>query len=192
MQFFFLLEYIKGKLPVDQYSLVRIADPNCKEIGDAPSAIEVSSWWTNLDMSPKFIQEFKKSQKIRKNSPLNQQQSAACEHAFVAHLVDLYKDHATSEQYHSELKTDMNMELLPSHHFSTNSAYLALSAIAFNVLRVMGDIAIVADSSLQHHKTKRTKRMPRNGHREILPHYRAVRASRSQANFVCRQVRNGF
>ena len=81
-------ELIKGKLPVDQYSLVKIANPNCKEIGDAPSAIEVSSWWTNLDMSPKFIEDFKKSQKIRKNSSLNQQQSAACEHAFVAHLVE--------------------------------------------------------------------------------------------------------
>ena len=35
-------------------------------------------------------------------------------------VIDLYKDHATHEQFHSEFKTDMDLERLPSGKFDTN------------------------------------------------------------------------
>lgn len=35
-----------------------------------------------------------------------------------------YHDHGTSEQFHSELKTDMNIEKLPSGKFATNALIL--------------------------------------------------------------------
>lgn len=34
-------------------------------------------------------------------------------------VIELYHQHATMEQYHSELKTDMGMERLPSGKFAT-------------------------------------------------------------------------
>ena len=71
----------------------------------------------------------------------------------------LYRKHATSEQYHSELKTDMDMELLPSKYFATNKLFLQLSALSFNMLRRIGDEAIRIDERLQHHKTVRTERI---------------------------------
>jgi hypothetical protein len=53
-------------------------------------------------------------------------------------IVDLYHAHGTSEQFHSELKSDMDVERLPSGKFLTNSLVLKSAMIAFNVLRKMG------------------------------------------------------
>ena len=54
-------------------------------------------------------------------------------------VVELYHLHGTMEQYHSELKTDMGMEHLPSGKFATNRLVHELSMIAYNMLRVLGD-----------------------------------------------------
>ena len=56
-------------------------------------------------------------------------------------VVRLYHDHATCEQFHSELKTDMDVERLPSGDYKTNSLILSLSTLAFNVLRRIGQTA---------------------------------------------------
>jgi len=56
--------------------------------------------------------------------------------------VELYHDHGTSEQFHSELKSDMGMELLPSGSMKTNSLVLGLATIAFNCLRIIGQKAL--------------------------------------------------
>lgn len=50
----------------------------------------------------------------------------------------LYKDHGTSEQFHSEFKTDMDMERFPSGKFATNALVLTLGMLAFNILRAIG------------------------------------------------------
>lgn len=56
----------------------------------------------------------------------------------VRECVELYHDHGTSEQFHSELKSDMGIELLPSGKMKTNSLFLGLAALAFNCLRMIG------------------------------------------------------
>ena len=71
---------------------------------------------------------------------------------YIIECVNIYRDHATCEQFHSEEKTDMNMELLPSKYFKTNAFILQLSVLAFNVLRILGNLALINDSSFQHHK----------------------------------------
>ena len=53
-------------------------------------------------------------------------------------VIELYHQHGTSEQFHSELKTDMNVERLPSGKFATNATFLQLTMLAFNTLRMMG------------------------------------------------------
>lgn len=57
-------------------------------------------------------------------------------------IVDLYKDHGTCEQFHSELKTDMDVERLPSGKFETNRLILSMAMIAFNILRLIGQETI--------------------------------------------------
>jgi len=53
-------------------------------------------------------------------------------------VIKLYHDHATSEQFHSELKTDMDLERLPSGKFATNALILLLGMFAYNALRLIG------------------------------------------------------
>ena len=43
-----------------------------------------------------------------------------------AEVIELYADHGTHEQFHSEFKTDLDLERLPSGKFDTN--VLVLSA----------------------------------------------------------------
>lgn len=56
--------------------------------------------------------------------------------------VRLYHDHGTSEQFHSEYKTDVGIERLASGKFKTNALLTQLGMIAFNVLRLMGQAAL--------------------------------------------------
>jgi hypothetical protein len=61
-------------------------------------------------------------------------------------VILLYRDHGTSEQFHSELKSDMDLERLPSEHFSTNSAILILALMAYNLLRLCGQESLREDN----------------------------------------------
>jgi hypothetical protein len=53
-------------------------------------------------------------------------------------LIDLCHAHGDSEQFHSELKSDMNFERLPSGKFETNALSLELGMTAYNILRMIG------------------------------------------------------
>lgn len=55
---------------------------------------------------------------------------------------ELYHKHGTSEQYHSEFKSDLNMERLPSGKFSSNYGYMLFGMLAFNLLRVTGKVLL--------------------------------------------------
>ncbi len=48
-----------------------------------------------------------------------------------------YPDHGTMEPYHSEVKTDMDLERLPSGKFATNRLVLHLACLTYNLLRVI-------------------------------------------------------
>lgn len=56
----------------------------------------------------------------------------------VHEIEELYHQHGTSEQFHSELKTDLNLERLPSGKFKTNALILELGLLAFDILRLVG------------------------------------------------------
>ena len=50
-------------------------------------------------------------------------------------LARLYEDHGTSEQFHAELKGELDLERLPSGKFKTNELVFQLGCLAFNLLR---------------------------------------------------------
>jgi hypothetical protein len=62
-------------------------------------------------------------------------------------VINLYHDHGTSEQFHSELKSDMGVERLPSGKMAVNAIVLTMAMFAFNTLRFMGQTAL-ANSNL--------------------------------------------
>jgi len=53
-------------------------------------------------------------------------------------VISLYCDHATSEQFHSELKHDLGVERLPSGKMAVNKILLAVAMNAYNALRLLG------------------------------------------------------
>jgi hypothetical protein len=69
----------------------------------------------------------------------------------------LYKDHATHEQFHSEFKTDMDLERLPSGKFDTNYLVCAMAAVAMNILRLMGQNALLSKDAPVRHSAKRRR-----------------------------------
>nr|MBC8360142.1 transposase [Candidatus Desulfatibia profunda] len=58
----------------------------------------------------------------------------------------LYQDHGTSEQFHSEIKTDMDLERLPSKFFESNAVILLLGMLAYNLLRLCGQESLREDN----------------------------------------------
>ena len=72
-------------------------------------------------------------------------------------IVDFYKDHGTCEQFHSELKTDMDIERLPSGKFETNKLILSMSMVAFNILRLIGQEVINSGHTNRKRKVARLR-----------------------------------
>ena len=73
-------------------------------------------------------------------------------------VINLYHDHGTSEQFHSELKTDMDFERFPSGKKSVNAILLHIAMVAFNTLRYIGQTAMGFSSDLPYkHKGKRKR-----------------------------------
>ncbi len=63
-------------------------------------------------------------------------------------VIELYHQHGTSEQFHSELKSDMDLERLPSGKFATNALMLSLGLVAYNLLRLCGQTALAENEDL--------------------------------------------
>jgi len=70
-------------------------------------------------------------------------------------VIELYHQHGTSEQFHSEIKSDMDLERLPSGKFATNALVLSLGQVAYNVLRLCGQTSLG-----QNNRLPAEKRMP--------------------------------
>ena len=77
----------------------------------------------------------------------------------VATVVGLYRAHGTSEQFHSELKTDLGLERLPSGKFQTNELVLLLGMMAYNLLRLIGQECLQeSDAPLRKEVSRRRVR----------------------------------
>jgi hypothetical protein len=59
-------------------------------------------------------------------------------------VLKIYRDRGTSEQYHAEFKSEMDMERLPSGKFQVNSAFLLLGMLVYNMLKVIGQDLVIA------------------------------------------------
>jgi hypothetical protein len=91
--------------------------------------IEIEGWWTSLDSTEYDDQT----------------------------IIALYRDHGTSEQFHSEFKTDLDIERLPSGKFDTNDLIMTMAALSYNILRWIGLISLTGDISPVRHRAKRRR-----------------------------------
>ena len=74
-----------------------------------------------------------------------------------SNIIQLYADHGTSEQFHSEFKTDMDIERLPSGKFATNALVLGTSVLAYNILRWIGQNGLLGSKAPKRNKVKRRR-----------------------------------
>lgn len=72
-------------------------------------------------------------------------------------IIALYHAHGECEQYHSEVKSDMDLERLPSGKFETNALILELGMIAYNILRMIGQGTIGGRAPRQKREVKRRR-----------------------------------
>lgn len=72
-------------------------------------------------------------------------------------IIALYADHATHEQFHSEFKSDLDLERLPSGKFDTNVLVLSLAAVAYNILRLVSQQALLRPDAPLRHPAKRRR-----------------------------------
>jgi len=72
-------------------------------------------------------------------------------------IIELYKGHAICEQYHAEIKTDMDLERLPSGKFATNQLVMACGSLVYNILRFIGQVALVDAKGIIRHEAKRRR-----------------------------------
>ena len=72
-------------------------------------------------------------------------------------VIELYKHHGTHEQFHSEIKTDLDLERLPSGKFDTNDAIVHLASFAYNCLRLLGQLGLTGEIAPIRHPAKRRR-----------------------------------
>lgn len=144
-----------------QRLVLRIIRRTCDAVGQllllGPD-YELEGWWTTLEE----------------------------EHYSDDDIIALYEDHATSEQFHSEFKTDLDLERLPSGKFATNALVMSLAALTYNILRCMGQKALLGPDSPVRHSAKR--RRLKTVMQELI--YQAARLVKSGRQYLLRFSRH--
>jgi hypothetical protein len=73
-------------------------------------------------------------------------------------VIELYHQHGEMEQFHSEIKSDMDVERLPSGKFDTNELVLELTILAYNILRIIGQSSLKGPHAVRRrHEVKRLR-----------------------------------
>lgn len=86
-----------------------------------------------------------------------------------AAILHLYHGRGTSEQFHSEIKTDLDLERLPSATFATNQLVLLLGMLAYNTLRLIGQESLRDDPAApEAAKPPLRKRVQRRRVRSVM------------------------
>ncbi len=83
-------------------------------------------------------------------------------------IIDLYHAHGTSEQFHSEIKSDMDLERLPSGKFATNAVVLLLGMTAYNCLRLCGQESLREEGIAEEERAPLRKKVFRRRLRSVM------------------------
>ena len=101
-------------------------------------------------------------------------------------VIESYHTHGECEPNHRELKTDMDVERLPSGKFDTNALVLELAMIAYNLLRMIGQESLkYKQGDKRHVRRRRLRTVISNliqiaGH--LTRHARKLRLSLGKSN----------
>ena len=73
-------------------------------------------------------------------------------------VIASYHAHGECEQYHSEIKTDIDVERLPSGKFATNCLVVEFTILAYNLLRMIGQESLKHRPPEKHNVKRRRLR----------------------------------
>lgn len=109
----------------------------------AVSDIEIETYWSNVFEStdPGVCQEDNSFDEIEALKKLQSKQAKS--------IIESYHNHGESEQFHSEYKTDLDIERLPSGKFATNALIMLMGMMAFNIVRICGQESLSAIAQLE-------------------------------------------
>ena len=128
-----LIQYFENEIPIqaDVRKIFSLIERTVDKYGQLllEPVYQLHAWWTDLDQQRYPVES----------------------------IIELYKDHATSEQFHSEYKTELDIEKLPSGKFLTNELILAFSQITFNILRFIGQKVLISEHYPIKRKVSRLK-----------------------------------
>ncbi len=74
-----------------------------------------------------------------------------------AKIIRLYQNLGTSEQFHSEIKTELDLEKLPSGKFATNDLILHMGLMSYNILRFIGQQTLLVNDTPLRKKAQRRR-----------------------------------
>jgi hypothetical protein len=112
-------------------------------------------------------------------------------------VLRLYRDRGTCEQYFAEIKSELDLERLPSGKFCVNELFFQLGMFVNNMLRVMGQSLLDPEIMKMKKATRRHLhtvmqnlmymygRVVRHAHRVIL----RVKGANGTAGVICRLYR---
>lgn len=72
-------------------------------------------------------------------------------------VIRVHEKRGLSEQFHSEIKSDLDLERLPGGKFASNALVLTLGGLAYNLLRILGQNGLLADFSPARIRAKRRR-----------------------------------
>ena len=125
--------------------------------------VEIDTWWTSLPPTKVSAEQ----------------------------VIELYHQHGTSEQFHSELKSDLDLERLPSGKFNTNALLLGLGQMAYNALRLLGQCVLDEDDELPPEQKPPIKRVAKHGHRPRMKRRRLRRVIQDLMYLSAKLVHTG-
>lgn len=174
----FLRESIRyAKMVTDEGLLVRLDSGNDSLENIGVCIEEGVDWLIKRNLRREDVQEWLKiaqergqKETSREGKSLWRGETHRTVEGFTAPLrvVLLYQDHGTCEQFHSELKTDMDLERLPSEHFSTNATIMTLTLMAYNLLRLCGQESLREDNGNLERRPPQRKKAKRRRLRTVM------------------------
>ena len=93
--------------------------------------------WKELDRDGKPVPEKDQYELMQYWTSLSDEEESA------EIIISYYCNHALCERHHSELKTDLDLDRVPSHYFATNTLITHIGMLTFNMIRLIGDEAML-------------------------------------------------
>ena len=139
-----LIDGLKHPVPI-VFDIVERTQDRSGQLLITPD-LEVETYWTNIEELSSVQAPATDTNQTEPliNSDSGRHADLIQNQRLAEAIIASYHAHGESEQFHSEFKSDMGLERMPSGKFKTNSFVLILGMMAYNILRLCGQESLQA------------------------------------------------